>query len=114
MTTGRMVKMFAWVGLILFFVITSPSLEPSHAQERVKPEVVFPKHYPDGFDGIGHIDRISETQVVIDDTLYTFAPHATFNTPERTNVSLYTFKPGAWIGFMKSGKRQIISLWLIE
>ena len=76
--------------------------------------MVLPKHYPDGFHGWGRIERISETEVVIDDALYKFAPHAEFNTPQRNNVSLYTFKPGAMVGFMKSGKKQIISLWLIE
>ena len=63
---------------------------------------------------MGRIDRISETEVVIDDALYQFAPYAEFHTPERQNVSMYSLKPGALVGFMKSGKKQIISLWLIE
>ena len=110
----RIAKKLACVGLALFFFSTALSSNPVHAQRRVKPELVLPQHYPDGFDAMGRIERISETEVVIDDTLYKFAAHAEFNTPERNNVSLYTFKPGAMVGFMKSGKRQIISLWLIE
>jgi hypothetical protein len=114
MRIGRIVKKFVCVGLASFFFSTALSLDSGQAQQRVKPEVVLPTHYPDGFDGLGRIDRISETEVVIDDGLFNFAPHAEFNTPERNNVSIYAFKPGAMVGFMKSGKKQIVSLWLIE
>jgi hypothetical protein len=114
MRITKIVKKLGCVGLALFFVGAALSSNPGHAQQRVKPEVVLPAHYPDGFHGWGRIDRISETEVVIDDGLYKFAAHAEFNTPERSNVSIYTFKPGAKVGFMKSGKKQIISLWLIE
>ena len=114
MRIKRIATKLSCVGLSLFFLSTALSSNFGHAQQRVKPEVVLPKQYPDGFHGWGRIDRISETEVVIDDAFYKFAPHAEFNTPERSNVSLYTFKPGAMVGFMKSGKRQIISLWLIE
>ena len=114
MRIRRIATKLSCVGLALLFLGAALSSNPAYAQQRVKPEVVLPKHYPDGFDAMGCIERISETEVVIDDTLYKFAPHAEFNTPQRTNVSLYTFKPGAWVGFMKSGKKQIVSLWLIE
>ena len=114
MKIAKIAKQLACVGLASCFLSTALPSDHGHAQERVKPEIVLPKHYPDGFHGLGRIDRISETEVVIDDALYKFAPHAEFNTPQRTNVSLYTFRPGAWVGFMKSGKRQIVSLWLIE
>jgi len=114
MRITKIAKKLACVGLSLFFLSTALPSDSGHAQQRVKPEVVLPAHYPDGFDAMGRIERISETEVVIDDTLYQFAAHAEFNTPERNNVSLYTFKPGAMVGFMKSGKKQIISLWLIE
>jgi hypothetical protein len=114
MKIGRIAKKVACVGLASFFLSAALTLDSGHAQQRVKPEVVLPQHYPDGFDGLGRIDRISETEVVIDDGLYGFASHAAFHTPQRNNVSIYTFKPGAWVGFMKSGKRHIISLWLIE
>jgi hypothetical protein len=114
MRISKIVKKLAGVGLALFFLSTALSSNPAHAQQRVKPEVVLPKHYPDGFDGLGRIDRISEIEVVIDDGLYKFAAHAQFHTPAGQNVSIYSLKPGAWVGFMKSGKKQIISLWLIE
>jgi len=114
MRITKMAKKIACVGLALFFLGAALSSNPAHAQQRVKPEVVLPKHYPDGFDGLGRIDRISETEVVIDDGLYKFAAHAEFHTPAGQNVSIYSLKPGAMVGFMKSGKKQIISLWLIE
>jgi hypothetical protein len=114
MRITKTAKKLACVGLSLFFLSTAASSNFSHAQQLVKPEVVLPKHYPDGFHGWGRIERISETEIVIDELLYKFAPHAEFNTPERNNVSLYTFKPGTVVGFMTSGKKQIISLWLIE
>ena len=114
MRITKIAKTLACLGLALFSLSTAFSSNLGHAQQRVKPEVVLPKHYPDGFDGWGRIDRISETEVVIDDGLYKFAAHAEFHTPERQNVSLYSLKPGAMVGFMKSGRRQITSLWLIE
>ena len=114
MRIRKTAKKLSCVGMVLLFFGAALPSEPGHAQQRVKPEVVLPAHYPDGFDGLGHIERISETEVVIDDTLYKFAPHAEFNTPQRNNVSLYTFRPGAKVGFMKSGKKQVTSLWLIE
>jgi hypothetical protein len=114
MRIRRIATKLSCVGLGLLFLSTALPSDSGHAQQRVKPEVVLPTHYPDGFHGWGRIDRISETEVVIDDALYKFAPHAEFNTPQRNNVSLYTFKPGAMVGFMMSGKKQIISLWLIE
>jgi hypothetical protein len=114
MRIGKMAAKFSSVGLALLFLSAAIPSEPGHAQQRVKPEVVLPKHYPDGFDGLGRIERISETEVVIDEALYKFAPHAEFNTPQRNNVSLYTFTPGATVGFMKDGNKRIISLWLIE
>ena len=114
MGIGNMWKKLAFAGLAVFFANVALSSNPGHAQQRVKPEMVLPKHYPDGFDGLGNIQRISETEVVIDDTYYTFAPHAGFHTPERSNVSVYSIKPGACVGYMKGGKKQIISLWLIE
>jgi hypothetical protein len=114
MRIARIVKKLACVGLASFFFGTALFLDSGHAQQRVKPEVVLPKHYPDGFDGCGHIEYISATGVIVADHFYNLAPGAEFHTPQRSNVSPYSFKQGALIGFMKDARDQIISLWLIE
>jgi hypothetical protein len=115
MRIGRIVRKLACVGLTLFFVSVTPFPDAGHAQlQRFKPEVVLPKHYPDGFDGCGHIEFISTTGMIVADRFYNFAPGAEFHTPQKGNVSPYLFKKGALIGFMKDAIDQIVSVWLIE
>jgi hypothetical protein len=87
---------------------------PCHAQRLVKPEVVLPAHYPNGFNGYGRIDAIDRDLVVIDDAAYRLSPTVTYSTPEFPNALIIDFPPGALAGFLTNGRNEIISLWLIE
>lgn len=87
---------------------------PCYAQRLVKPEMVLPEHYPDGFNGCGHIDSIKDDLVVIDDIPYKLSPYVVYNSPARRNVSMGYFPPGVFAGFLTNAEDEVISLWLIE
>ena len=102
------------IGLALFLANTAIPSSISYAQRGVKPEVVLPKHYPNGFDGFGRIDRIAVDEVVIDDDLIPLASYVLYNTPKEMNAPSYLFVPGSLVGFIKNSENAIESLWLIE
>jgi hypothetical protein len=86
----------------------------SHAERRVKPEVVLPRDYPDGFHGYGRLSRIDQKEAVIDDHLLKLAPRVTYHTPTEKIAGQCAFKPDDLVGYLTNSERQIISLWLIE
>ena len=85
-----------------------------HAQRRVKPEVVLPRDYPNGFHGYGRLDLINDKAVAIDDVNMKLAPYVTFHTPREKTASMHSIKPGDLVGYLKDSDNQIVSLWLIE
>jgi hypothetical protein len=111
---GKRMFVFIFIGLALFFVTQAISSGLGYARGGVKPEMVLPKGYPDGFDAYGHIDRIGEKTVVIDDEPFTLSPEITYNIPTRLNASKAYFKEGAHVGVLTNAKGQAISLWLLE
>ena len=84
------------------------------AQEQVKGEWGLPDHYPDGFDGWGHVERLTDEEVVIDDTLMALSPQAEFHTLTKSNVSRAEITVGSLTGFIKNTNNEIISLWMIQ
>jgi hypothetical protein len=104
-----------YTSLALFFVTMTIPLHVIHAQQRVKPEWRMPKHYPNGFNGWGHINVISVDtgEVVIEDVSLRLSPHAEYHTPTETNVPITLLQPGNLVGFIKNSQDEIISLWLI-
>ncbi len=111
---GKTMLGFIFIGLALFFVTEAISSGLGYAQGRVKPEMVLPKGYPDGFDAYGQIDSIEEKTVVIDDEPFTLSPDVTYNIPTRLNASKAYFKSGALVGVLTNAKGHAISLWLLE
>ena len=105
---------FIFTLLALFFVTQAISSSLSFAQGRVKPEMVLPKGYPDGFDTYGHINRIGEKKVVIDDEPFDLTSETTYNTPTMLNASKAYFGPGAFVGILTNAKGEAKSLWLLE
>lgn len=98
------------------FVLFSAAMPggPSHAERRVKPEVVLPGDYPDGFHGYGRLNRINQNEAVIDDRLRKLASQVTYHTPTEKTSGQYAFKRGDLVGYLNDSERQIVSLWLIE
>jgi hypothetical protein len=112
---GKITLVLVCTGMALCLVAGAIPSPPCHAQERlVKPEVVLPQHYPDGFNGYGRIDAIDMKLVVIDDSAYKLSPYVVYNTPERANASMGHFAVGVIAGFVTNAQDEIISLWLIE
>jgi hypothetical protein len=102
----------AALALFIAGVAISPGL--SYAGDRVKPEMVLPKGYPDGFHAWGRIDRIGKERVVIDDELFVLSSGVTYNTPTTLNASKAYFTPGALVGVVTNSKFEVLSLWLLE
>jgi hypothetical protein len=110
----RIRHILSCTGLALFLVGTATPSNLSYAQGRVKPEIVLPKHYPNGFDGYGLLQRIGHREVVIDDQLLKLSPNIEYHTPTRMNASGAYFRPGVLVGFLRNSENEIVSLWLIE
>jgi hypothetical protein len=111
---ARMWRAVLCAGLALFFLSTVIPATVRYAQSRVKGEWVLPKFYPDGFDGWGRIDSITEDTVVIDDTAIKLSPSIVYRTPTNRHATSAHFKPGNLVGFMTNGSDEIVSLWLIK
>lgn len=84
------------------------------AERRVKGEWVLPEHYPDGFHGYGHIDRMAADEIIIDDSVLKLAPDATYATPGSEIAASSDFKLGDLVGYIKNAKNEVESLWLIK
>ncbi len=100
---------------LVFILVCGAVLLPAggSAQGPYKGEWVLPKHYPNGFDGWGRIDRLAADEVVIDDTLYPLSPSVTYNIPTNNNISSSFLRVGDIVGYLKNPKGFIISLWRI-
>jgi hypothetical protein len=102
------------VGLVLIVIGAVLPVFICQAQEHVKKEWGLPDHFPEGFDGWGHIERLTDEEVVIDDTLMDLSLQAEFNTLTKRNVSRTEINIGSITGFIKNTKNEIISIWLIQ
>ena len=111
---GKRTLVFILIGVALFLVTQAISSGLGYAGERVKPEMVLPKGYPDGFITYGHINGIDDKIVVIDDEPFTLSTDVTYNIPTRLNASKAYFREGAFVGVLTNAKGQAKSLWLLE
>ena len=116
MTSGhkrdRLMRM--GLGLILGLALIISLSGIGFTGERDEGGVVLPGHYPDKFDGTGHIDRIGDNEIVIDDSLYRISSFVKYHTPKTSNTSSGWFRAGDLVGFIKNSNNEIISLWLME
>ena len=111
---GMTKQIFISIALALVIAGLAIPVSLSHAGDRVKPEMVLPKVYPDGFNAYGHINRIDGEIVVIDDEPFTLSPDVTYNIPTSLNVSKAYFREGAFVGVLTNAKGHAKSLWLLE
>jgi hypothetical protein len=105
--------------VLLILCLVAPVVLPevSQAQGRYFKEEwlgLLPDFYPRGFDGYGHIDRITFEQVVIDDAFFKLAPDVRYSTPRRKNASINSFETGRLVGYILNDSHEIESLWFIE
>ena len=111
---GRIKHILICAGLALFIAGVAIPSGLTYAERRVKPEIVLPKHYPNGFNGYGHIDSIERDNIVIDDSFYRLSPDVQYNTPTVKNASKAFFRVGDRVGFLTNSEDEIISLWLLK
>lgn len=111
---GGIRKALLYTGLIL--VLTGIGVPYGFCQgvKWVKPEMVFPEHYPYGFHGMGYILSISNNEAVIDDKVFALSPDVAYHTLEIENASSAFFRPGIRVGYLLKSEKEIKSLWLIE
>ena len=107
-------QIVAAIGLALMVVGICIPVSVSGADRRVKGEWILPEHFPKGFDGYGHINRITAEEVVIDDSLLKISPSATYATSISVMASSGDFGEGDLVGYLIDSEREIISLWLIK
>jgi hypothetical protein len=114
--SGGMKRFLICTGLALVLMGMVIPSGLAHAQGgRVKPEMVFPEHYPySGFHGMGYILEISKDVAVIDDKVFAISPDVAYHTLEIENASRTFFRPGMRVGYLLDSEGKIKSLWLIE
>jgi hypothetical protein len=104
-----------WIGLAIFVGGLFIPANVNSEGQKVKPELIMPQHYPPGgFDGYGHIYRISNEEVVIDDDLFKLARSVIYVTPTNKMSSHSNFGLGDLVGYLYNSEHEIISMWLIE
>ena len=74
----------------------------------------YPDYYPHTFNLIGKIDRIAETEIVINDTLYRLSPNLSCYTPTSMYASKAVFSVGNRVGVEIDSKNEVTSLYLLE
>ena len=107
-------QLLAGMGVVLILMSLVFQSDMIYGQDRVKPEWIMPRHYPNGFHGMGCIDRITEDQLVIDEHLLKLTHNVTYNTPTEEDASSAFFSPGKMVGYILNADNAIVSLWLIE
>jgi len=108
--------------IVIAILSIAPGFVP-YTQAEMKPfpgsNIVYngeqPVHpgYPHLFDKVGRIDRISERQAVIDDSLHQISLTATYHTPRHHDVSSARFHVGDIVGCLTNSEGEIESMWLI-
>jgi hypothetical protein len=110
-------------GFITAVILFTPGISPcadTETSRRNRSSITNsgerPLHpgYPNIFDNIGRIDRISDGEAVISDSLYRVAPSVTYHAPGRSNASRSRFQAGDRVGCLINADGEIESIWLIS
>ena len=115
-SSGGIKRLLICTGLVLVLMGMVIPFGFAHAQSgRVKPEMIFPDHYPySGFHGMGYILTISRNEAVIDDKVFVLSPDVAYHTLEIEHASSAFFSTGQRVGYLLKSEKEIKSLWLIE
>ncbi len=111
---GKLRHILVCSGLALFLMTAGIPADLSYAQRRYKPEVVLPPDYPNGFDGWGRIEMLTENGVTIRDELIRMKPYVMYHTPTNSDTTSAEFNNGDLVGYLTDPEGEIISLWLIQ
>ena len=85
------------------------------AQDLIRPEMVFPDHYPEGFHGVGIITRIEDGFVMIDDYFrFRFSRNVEFYTPTERRTGRNRFSEEDRVGYLLNEEKEIRALYKLE
>lgn len=110
----RIRQISAVIALAFIFVGVCMPADVGAGDRKIKGEWILPKHYPEGFDGYGHLNRIDTEEVVIDDALMRLSPSVNYATPASIVASMADFGDGDLVGYQTNAKKEVVSLWLIK
>jgi len=109
-------------GLILASMSFAPGFGPDAAAQSIRrgqSAVTYdgerPVHpgYPRLFDLYGRIDRLTNDEAVIGDSLYRIAPAAAYHTPNQRHALPSMLQAGDVVGCLTDSDGKIKSIWLI-
>jgi hypothetical protein len=109
-------------GLILASMSFTPGFGPEaeakskkHGLSEATYDGERPVHrgYPRLFDIVGRIDRITDDEAVIGDSLYRISPTAAYHTPHQRHALQSMLQVGDDVGCLTDSNGEIKSIWLI-
>ena len=104
--SGRFYSLVVGFGLCFFLLIMSSPAT------RAGEKPIFPG-YPFVFSGTGRIEKITPTQVIIDDLTHVLSPSASFHSPTGP-INRDKVKVGDVVGYIEDYQGKIVSLWLLK
>jgi len=121
MAIFRRMQKASWgksVGLVMLSIglVMAPGTGSVMAKQYkgMSPERPVYSGYPVDFSGRGHIDRIGDGEIVIDDGLFKVNSAVRFNRPNRLGTSMSSFSAGEKIGFIVDKEGNLKSVWLLK
>ena len=105
------------LGLILAFSLCICGMGvqslASPAQGIDTQRMSLPDYYPKWLDGSGHIDRIGDEDIVIDDHYFPLAKRVRCATLKNSHVKKSSLREGVLVGFVTNDRGEIVSLWTL-
>ena len=116
-------KIFSLIGMLTIALAGIVALLPASAMADktskgdlplVDGETQLFPGYPRHFDGVGHIDRIGQKEIVISDDLRVLSSGADLHTPRSSSAGIGRFAVGDYVGYQLDDSGAIESLWLLQ
>jgi hypothetical protein len=102
------------VRIFLVAVVLGMAVVPAlgMAQSLIRPEMHFPKHYPEGFHGVGIISRITSEFVMIDDQFrLPFSRDVQFHKLLVAISGRSQFSEGDRVGYLLNEQKEVAHLY---
>ncbi len=114
-TKKNRMKMLALTVLISgLFILPFANGSAARQRKKVVSEKAIYTGYPLDFSARGHIDRIGNGEIVIDDGLFKVDASVRFNRPNQLGTAMKSFSVGERVGFIVDKKGKLRSVWLLK
>ena len=101
--------------LSIIFLTTVAVFWPGHsAWAEADSEGVIDGRDLSVFEGVGHIDRLGEDEIVIDDLQKKLTSRVKYYRVGRKHVNRSAFKVGDRVGYIANSRGELVSLWLLR